>query len=453
MNSRTRVCVLTVCLLPLWSPGASAAVITVGPDGSTTDIDAAIESAISQAGDDEVRIQSGVHAQRIAISATTPDRTDISGGWNSAFDQQTSNPALTEIDGDLLGRTFDLTITDGILTLRNLSFTRGQHQQVSTVKLDAYNDAQVELTDCRVHHGVSQGVPDAVGTNGALGLGATSTAQVTVERCRIDNNRSENPNEFFNGAGVYAGAIGSASVLRLRELEVLDNQIIGELGVGAGLFLVAGEQSQVEILDSTFTGNSVTDMGSGQSTGSGVTMNVATPGSTALIEFRRNLVTLNTVLTLPNACQMQIFLGADSRIVVGDSEITAAPTRGLCSFRADTSVLQLVNLTLADNEGLDLVSSFGADLSNTLADATTNSPPGTGSIVNSLLNADPGYIDRGAGNYRLPLSSPAIGAGTLTPAGGLGMLDLDGNPRVRGFGVDLGAYEADDPTLFRNGFE
>jgi hypothetical protein len=74
-------------------------------------------------------------------------------------------------------------------------------------------------------------------------------------------------------------------------------------------------------------------------------------------------------------------------------------------------------------------------------------------VVRSRLNFDPGYVDRTSGDYRLAPDSLAIGAGTLTPSGGLGPLDLDGNPRVRGYGVDLGAYEADDPSFFVDGFE
>ncbi len=59
---------------------------------------------------------------------------------------------------------------------------------------------------------------------------------------------------------------------------------------------------------------------------------------------------------------------------------------------------------------------------------------GTGNITNAPL-----FIDAASSNFRLRAGSPCINAGRNTdaPAG----LDLDGNPRVAGVAVDMGAYE------------
>ncbi len=54
-------------------------------------------------------------------------------------------------------------------------------------------------------------------------------------------------------------------------------------------------------------------------------------------------------------------------------------------------------------------------------------------------NSTPEFINRASGNYRLNSLSPCIDSGTNAFAGG--DWDLDGNPRIIGGIVDMGAYE------------
>ncbi|HEY3269268.1 MAG TPA: choice-of-anchor Q domain-containing protein, partial [Armatimonadota bacterium] len=63
-------------------------------------------------------------------------------------------------------------------------------------------------------------------------------------------------------------------------------------------------------------------------------------------------------------------------------------------------------------------------------------PTGT----NGNISADPLFVDRAGGDYRLLSSSPCIDAGDDSVATG-GGTDLDGNPRKLGAHVDIGAYE------------
>jgi hypothetical protein len=60
---------------------------------------------------------------------------------------------------------------------------------------------------------------------------------------------------------------------------------------------------------------------------------------------------------------------------------------------------------------------------------------GTGNI-----NANPLFVNIGAGNFHLSSTSPCINAGDkMAPE--LPAIDLDGNPRVKGWNVDVGVYE------------
>jgi hypothetical protein len=79
---------------------------------------------------------------------------------------------------------------------------------------------------------------------------------------------------------------------------------------------------------------------------------------------------------------------------------------------------------------------FNDTFGNTSADAFGGYTAGP-----STLHVDPQYTAMATGNYRLQVSSPVIDRGTDTPTGGLSATDADGNPRVAGATVDLGAYE------------
>ncbi len=62
--------------------------------------------------------------------------------------------------------------------------------------------------------------------------------------------------------------------------------------------------------------------------------------------------------------------------------------------------------------------------------------------IGTVLNLNPVYANAAAGDLRLQSSSPLIDAGADAPTGGTSTLDADGNARLLGLHVDLGAYES-----------
>jgi len=58
----------------------------------------------------------------------------------------------------------------------------------------------------------------------------------------------------------------------------------------------------------------------------------------------------------------------------------------------------------------------------------------------------------GLTDFHLLATSPVLGQGTLTPAGNLPTIDIEGNPRSYNGAVDFGAYERGD-YVFKDGFD
>jgi hypothetical protein len=87
--------------------------------------------------------------------------------------------------------------------------------------------------------------------------------------------------------------------------------------------------------------------------------------------------------------------------------------------------------------------SDGANYNSSILDYCCTIPMptnGTGTITNAPL-----FVDQANGDFRLQTSSPCINAGNNAYASGL-TTDLDGNPRIQGGTVDIGAYELQAPA-------
>lgn len=447
-SARTPLALAMLFALLAHSDAATGATFTVGTGGDHATIQAALDAASLAAGDDEIRVRSGTYPETIVFFCVADERVELSGGWDATFEIQTEDPALTVIDAADAGRPLYIDVTDATVVVRNLTLTRGAGISAAGVLLVSHGHAQISLTDCAINHSLASSVNGSYGGGGTLL--AYDTSRLELARCAVHDNRVEGTAAQASGGGLDVNAINDAQIV-LDTLNIFDNEAVGATAFSGGVSVSALGAGHVTFVDSSIEGNSLE--GEQVESTSGVSLAQGQiEGTDARIEFRRNRVVGNIggVNFLPyQVSAMAIGTGG---IVIGDSLIAdGVESAGLQLDRYNDATLDAVNVTAVGNVSLDLYSQ-GGGVTNSLA-GTTSFFAGTVPAAENLFDVDPGYVDAANGDYHLALSSPAIGAGSSMPSGGLGPNDLDGKMRRIGMGVDLGAFEADDPVVYVDSFE
>lgn len=452
MNVRRGLCLLFGLAA---IPAAHALTYTVGPGGMHATIQAAIAAALAHPGDDDVRIHTGVYNEGLSVpTAMSADELVISGGWNDSFTAQDDDGALNTIVSPPPGaRGAWLRPTGGTLVFSDLHVYGAQ------------------LSD----------------TGAGIQVETLGDASVTITRTIVEENVLEGGGTLM-GAGLHMKAFGSSAILVLGN-RFLDNRatnggVTGDV-IGGAIFASCFDTTYCVIADNTISGTTADPFG-GQAIGGAVRLWTQ---DAATAQFDRNLVEDTAVgadavqtsgrslyvqahgasvvyargdrfhgdLPLASGTETRWDLDTDAVVTFGDSLVAHSPRGGLLANVADAAHVNLVNLTLGDNDsGILLYSTSTATnfVSNCLItnDVAYNTFEGTTFANNSIGRAMP-FLAPSRHDYSLREANPWVtDAGTDKPAGGLGGIDVDNGPRVRGPHVDVGAWESSD-RIFADGLE
>ena len=440
-------------VVPLATAEAQVTILTVGPHGTYTNIQDAIDAVV--VGDQtEIRVEgSSTYVETLEIDASFSSGTlELLGGWDMDFNARIFLPQDTVIDGDQADRVLDAFGLAGSLVVDGFTITNGlMGGPGGGIRIDPSGDSQVTLNNIRIIDNTAT----AAGGNMAGGLQVELFANQRLEltNCRIMANTA-----ISTGGGVVVGgglnirAIGDSSFL-IQNCEIDHNTVesAGQI-FGAGVRLQLTDNAQGDLLDSSIVENTADGADIWASGG-----NIETRNSSSL-NVERTAIGVNAAIGGGTPWQLRTSHAETSSFRMSDSIIGLSSHGGMQINADHTSTANLVNLTVPDNLGLGIeMRQFGTatmTLYNTISygSSTDLSTSGTVDLGSNLIGVDPLFVNPSAIDYHLRIGSPAENAGDNSPPGGLGLLDFDGSPRTKDGTVDIGCYEG-IAEIFVDGFE
>jgi len=231
--------------------------------------------------------------------------------------------------------------------------------------------------------------------------------------------------------------------ITVRHLTIQNANYGGSAGGGAAIALNNANASEIVIFDSNVVRGNVDSFGTGGLTifGNGtayIENNLFVGNSAPAGAALSTSLTVGTVYITNNTISDNTNTGSNNMITaIGGAGATGHVSNTISYGNHGTGAYDfyLYGFGKVDFVNNDYTSITG-----------TQAPGSSGNFI----AVDPKFVS--ADDFHLRSTSPLLGAGTLAPAGGLPVMDIEGHPRSVAGRVDLGAFENID-FIFANGFD
>lgn len=418
-----------------FAPAALADIITVGPGIGQFDHLTITAAIVAAANGDEIVIEPGLYPENLVINSKniTLRRSDT--------------PGEVVVFGQNIGRVFE--INSSTVTLRGLTITGGRAGNDAGIR--APTPTVLIIEDCVIENN------HATTVTGGVFAGRRLVMRDSIVR----NNTSPTA-----AGGVYLQGSGP----HLIENSLFEDNAAGTddvTGHHSGALCIDTTTNQVVVRDTVFVNNSSTGRGGAASALSGSVRfdrctfdsNASTRGGAVWISDGDTAQAFNCLFVENNAAAFggavfneQVFSAVNSTFA-GNTDISSGNTFEGARGDAVTNLLNCIVVNPSPN------SHTGIGIYQPRHSLVPEAP--TTPDANGNFDADPRFVDAGAGDFRLAADSPAIDAGdslgaSVGPAVSVTslLIDLDANtrnlddPNTPNTGVpawelniDMGAYE------------
>ena len=406
--------------------------LQVGPHGTFRDIQMALNMAQEM---DIIQIEKGIYQVTNLIIPSTKQFQNgirISGGWDATFENQSSNPGDTVLDGHQ-AQTRILTLQVGPVDIDNLTFANSAGGAAYFDANSSYSSSS--FTNCSFSGNSAE-------QNGGAVYSYSSPSSFT--NCSFSGNSAGG-----SGGAAYFGSFYSYSSPSFINCSFSGNS--AEQNGGAAYF---DSYSNSSFTNCSFSGNSAGGSGGTAYFGS-YSVSSFTNCSFSGNSVEQNGGAVDFYSSHSNSSFTNCSFSGNSAEQNGGAVYSYSYSSSFtnCSFYRNTSGMAKGGAIFLNAGGTIrnciFYQNIGRNVENDISSTQTFSIDY--SLVNAIsatvfdygahnISGDPRFVDPENGDLRLRSDSPAIDAGDNATVQGI-QVDLANDPRIVGSAVDMGAYE------------